>query len=211
MESSPSLGQGSRHLHVAPTAGDIYGRRRRTQSQRGRGAECLSLPSPSSSQDPGLTSLWFSSLRMAQCCRSSLRALSSSRLGLFPKPMLSWYGKGRAQGLRNPRDQVSALPPWPQQTWRQEGSPPHPRLSESAQEAQEKGLSSHPCPHLAPPTLSGSPQFFPSLLISSWKCQPKFPCPPLQAPWFLGPLPQSPTPSTSHPPQTLCSLAEPLP
>lgn len=102
-EGSPSLGQGSCHLPVAPTGKDVHGmRRRRMLRQKDRVSESAFpqlRPGPRT-RLPSLTSIWFSSLRVAQRCCSSPRALSSSGLGLSPKPMsnVPWCGKGQATG-----------------------------------------------------------------------------------------------------------------
>lgn len=79
---------------------------RRTPRQRPGVAESASpqrQPGPRT-RFPSLTSIWFSSLRMAQRCCSSPTALSSSRLGLSPKPIFSlpWRGKGQGTATQEP-------------------------------------------------------------------------------------------------------------
>lgn len=59
-----------------------------------------------------------------------------------------------------------------------------------------------------PGTLSGSPQFFPSLLTSSWEMPAQVPMPTPPGSMVPGSPPPKSTPSISHPPQTLSSLAQ---
>lgn len=141
---------------------------------------------------PSLTSIWFSSLRVAQRCCSSPRALSSSGLGLSPKPMsnVPWCGKGQATG-----PQKATLPshssPAAAQGDRETRRFSHIPALRVQRRRSRRGRSPVLPAHTVTPdagTLSGCPPFFPFLLISSWK---------MPAPGSLAPESPSPKPPPS--------------
>lgn len=191
---------------------------RRMLKQRAGVSESASPPGPRTCF-PSLTSIWFSSLRMAQRCCSSPTALSSSRLGLSPKPIFSlpWHGKGwGAAPQESPYLRKSEPSVWTHSPSTVQGDMETRRFSPMPQAFREeyrRGCPVHQhLPALGPSLLVlSSPHLCPASPFR--KGQPQLPSPLLQAP--PGPespkvqVPPSSTGDGSHPPQALSSLAWP--